>query len=97
MPTSDEGFVSQLMASRDWTRVEDLGEVIAPTLVIHGHDDQLVPAANARQLVAAIPGARLQILAECGHQVFTDQERLAAEAVLSFTSDVDQAAMSPTP
>lgn len=91
MPTSDAGFFSQLVATRDWTRVDDLAEVRVPTLVLHGQDDQLVPVANGHQLAAAIPDARLQVLPECGHQVFTDQEELAAHAVLAFTSEAEQA------
>nr|MDP9102241.1 lysophospholipase [Actinomycetota bacterium] len=92
LPTSDEGFVSQLMAARAWTRLDDLEEVTAPTLVLHGHDDLLVPPSNARQLAGAISGARLELLPHCSHQVFTDQEARAAELVLAFTGDVDQSA-----
>jgi pimeloyl-ACP methyl ester carboxylesterase len=92
LPTTDAGFLSQLMATREWSRVFDLDAVTAPTLVLHGRDDQLVPAANAHQLAAAIPGARLELLGDCGHQVFTDQEQRAAEAVLAFTSEVEQTA-----
>jgi 3-oxoadipate enol-lactonase len=96
MPTSDEGCAAQLMACRDWTRAAALCQVSAPTLVLHGRDDQLVPVANGRQLEAAIPGARLEVLAECSHQVFTDQEQRAAEAVLSFIHEVEHAVAPQT-
>jgi 3-oxoadipate enol-lactonase len=93
LPTTDAGFLSQLVASRDWTRADDLGELAVPTLVLHGRDDLLVPPSNAHQLAAAVPSSRLEILDECSHQVFTDQERLAAEVVLAFTDDVEHAAL----
>ena len=45
-----------------------LGEIRAPTLVIHGTDDPLFPYAHAEALAAEIPGARLLPLAGVGHE-----------------------------
>jgi pimeloyl-ACP methyl ester carboxylesterase len=46
-----------------------LGEVRAPTLVLHGTEDPLVPIAHGEALAAEIPGARLVRLEGMGHQV----------------------------
>ena len=43
------------------------------TLVVCGLDDQLTPPDCARELAAAIPGAQLQLLAECGHMLTWEQ------------------------
>ena len=43
------------------------------TLVVCGLDDQLTPPDCARELAAAIPGAHLQLLAECGHMLTWEQ------------------------
>ena len=40
-----------------------LGRIAAPTLVIGGTDDALIPHASSQRLAAAIPGARLASLA----------------------------------
>src|SRR5439155_375835 len=40
-------------------RLERLGAVGVPTLVIHGDADLLVPVENGRRVAAAVPGARL--------------------------------------
>ena len=43
--------------------------ITAPTLVLHGTLDPLVPAARAEALTAEIPGARLVLLDGVGHEV----------------------------
>jgi pimeloyl-ACP methyl ester carboxylesterase len=44
-----------------------LGDIKAPTLVVHGEDDGVVPLATGRMLAAAIPGARLAVIERAGH------------------------------
>jgi len=46
-----------------------LGEITAPTLVLHGTQDRLFPAGHARALAGEIPGARLVWLEGVGHEV----------------------------
>jgi pimeloyl-ACP methyl ester carboxylesterase len=46
-----------------------LKRVRCPTLVLWGHDDQLIPLAHGRFYAENIPGARLEILNECGHML----------------------------
>src|ERR671916_1846745 len=48
---------------------ERLGEVKAPTLVIHGTDDPMFPYGNAVVLAKEIPGAHLLALERVGHEV----------------------------
>lgn len=50
-----------------------LPALACPTLVLGGLDDLLTPPDNARELAAAIPGAQLQLLAECGHMLTWEQ------------------------
>jgi len=46
-----------------------LGEIEAPTLVLHGTEDPLFPYGHAEALAAEIPGARLLPLEGMGHQL----------------------------
>lgn len=46
-----------------------LGEIAAPTLVIHGELDPVFPLGHARALQAEIPGAELLVLARTGHEL----------------------------
>ncbi|MBL8348733.1 MAG: alpha/beta fold hydrolase [Burkholderiaceae bacterium] len=43
------------------------------TLVVGGLDDQLTPPGCAREIAAAIPGAQLALLADCGHMLTWEQ------------------------
>jgi len=46
-------------------------------LVVHGLDDDIVPAADARRLAAACPGAELRLLAGAGHRLRADPRAIA--------------------
>lgn len=46
-----------------------LGEITAPTLVVHGTDDRLFPAAHGQALAREIPDAELLLLDRVGHEV----------------------------
>ncbi len=50
-----------------------LGAINCPTLVVGGADDMLTPPDCSREIAAAIPGAQLQLLAECGHMLTWEQ------------------------
>jgi pimeloyl-ACP methyl ester carboxylesterase len=47
---------------------QHLGRITAPTLILHGTQDPLFPAAEAETLAAEIPGARLVWLEGVGHE-----------------------------
>jgi pimeloyl-ACP methyl ester carboxylesterase len=47
--------------------MDRLVEIQAPTLIIHGQQDQAVPLKYARQAQARIAGSRLEVLDNCGH------------------------------
>jgi pimeloyl-ACP methyl ester carboxylesterase/SAM-dependent methyltransferase len=50
-----------------WT--DRLGEITAPTTVIHGDEDPLFPLEHGKALAAAIPGAELITLPQVGHEL----------------------------
>ncbi|MBI5481556.1 MAG: alpha/beta fold hydrolase [Deltaproteobacteria bacterium] len=50
-----------------WDASARLGQVRAPTLVVHGERDRAVPRDFAERLARAIPGARLVVLKGVGH------------------------------
>lgn len=51
------------------SRVPLLKRIEAPTLIIHGQEDPLVPVAGAYDLARHIPGARLEIIRGMGHDL----------------------------
>jgi pimeloyl-ACP methyl ester carboxylesterase len=60
-----------------------LGEIAAPTLVLHGTEDPLFPFPHGEALARKIPGARLVALEGVGHEYPPPQawELVAAEIV----------------
>ncbi len=50
---------------------EDLDDISAPTLVLHGSDDLVIPAAAGADIAARIPGAELRVVEGWGHEVFS--------------------------
>ncbi len=82
----------QALAADDFVR-QSLGRVRAPTLVVFGEQDRLIPnpllhGGSTRAVMAggaaAIPGARLEGLAGCGHSVQLDCPAEYGAAVRRF-------------
>lgn len=48
-------------------RVAKLGSIEAPTLVLHGAVDPLVPLGQAEDVAKSIPGARMEVIDGMGH------------------------------
>jgi pimeloyl-ACP methyl ester carboxylesterase len=45
----------------------DLSKIRCPTLVLCGREDQLTPVSDSEFIAAAVPGAKLVVVEECGH------------------------------
>ncbi len=64
-----------------------LGEITAPTLVLHGTEDPLFPYGHGVALAKEIPGARLIALEQVGHELFpTHTWDLVVPAILEHTA-----------
>jgi pimeloyl-ACP methyl ester carboxylesterase len=61
-----------------------LGAIRAPTLVLWGEDDTLVPVTLAATFRRAIPDARLVVLPAAGHLPMLDRPAAFSGAVLAF-------------
>src|SRR5262249_21841337 len=81
-----EGYQAQLQAILSWESFSRLEHVAAPTLVIHGKNDRLVPPGNGEIIASRIPGAQLVLLENAGHIFSTDQPHAAHRAIQEFLS-----------
>ena len=74
-----------------WLRDVDLRDlapqVKAPTLLIHGSADPLMPPAAAEALAALIPNAQLSIIADCAHAPFISQPDVFSARLRSFIDE----------
>jgi 3-oxoadipate enol-lactonase len=86
-PTPPECWRAQYDACLDWTsRVSPVEEIEAPTLVVHGEADRIVPYANGVEL-ARRTGARLETFAGAGHLLFLEEAPRFNRMVASFLTD----------
>src|SRR5580700_7406336 len=85
-PTTPAGYLAQLQAILGWESFYRLPQITAPTLVIHGKLDRLVPPGNGEMIAARIPGAKLVLLERAGHLFSTDQTQAAHQPILEFLS-----------
>ncbi|MFF8843156.1 alpha/beta fold hydrolase [Streptomyces sp. NPDC015127] len=66
-----------------------LPRITAPTLVVHGSDDLLNPAANAELLADRIPGAQLRLIPLARHAYFEEFRETAGPLVREFLREHD--------
>ncbi|HYL09261.1 MAG TPA: alpha/beta fold hydrolase [Candidatus Acidoferrales bacterium] len=79
-----EAYQAQLQGILAWEAYSRLPQITAPTLVIHGENDRLVPPGNGRLIAERIPGAKLVMIPNASHIFSTDQPEAAHQAVLEF-------------
>lgn len=61
-----------------------LAEVTVPTLVIVGENDTLIPPDEAREIATGIKGAKLEILANCGHMTMVERPESVTKLLADF-------------
>lgn len=93
-PEAERSFVAWLRGElRPFglgTSFEDrLAEVSAPTLMLHGRGDRVVPACKAVRASRSIPGARLRLLPRCGHWVPREAPEAFVAELLGFVGGGD--------
>jgi pimeloyl-ACP methyl ester carboxylesterase len=73
-----------------FTGMEDrrakLNSIQAPTVVVHGAEDPLVPVDAGRDVAANIPGAELRIIPGMGHEVPDALVKTIADAIVAAAS-----------
>ena len=79
-----QGYAGQLQGILSWEAHSRIAQITAPTLVIHGETDRLIPPANARLIIECIPGAKLVLIPHAGHIFETDQPSAAHLAIVEF-------------
>lgn len=80
------GYTNQLMGILAWQSWDRLASITAPTLVIHGSSDRLVPPGNGELIAGKIPAAKWIVIPNASHIYPTDQPERSNAEVLSFLS-----------
>ena len=87
-PTPWETFGRQFMAAQLFDTYERLSQIDAPTLIIHGDRDVLVPVGNAEVLGKRIEGSQIRIVPGVGHMFFWEKPEESAGAIVEFLASV---------
>ena len=83
-----ETLAKQMSAVQGFDAHERVSQIKAPTLVVHGDADVLVPPENGRILHERIAGCEMRIIAGAGHMFFWEKPEESAGAITEFLSRV---------
>ncbi|MBE0511548.1 alpha/beta hydrolase [Candidatus Bathyarchaeota archaeon] len=75
-PLSEEAFMHQVNALMNFNTYDRLGQIKAPTLILHGKRDVLVPPENGSILAEAIPNAKLVYFENSAHILAEEMEKV---------------------
>ncbi|KKK67633.1 hypothetical protein LCGC14_2952130 [marine sediment metagenome] len=87
-PTPWETISRHFMAIQSFDTYERLRQIQAPTLIVHGDRDQLIPVENAEVLGKRIEGSQVRIVPGVGHMFFWEKPEESAGAIVEFLSSV---------
>jgi pimeloyl-ACP methyl ester carboxylesterase len=73
------------------------GTITAPTLIIWGERDELLPLGDGYLLVEAIPGSRLIVYEDTGHRVLWEQPERVAIDLADFVAGLSTSGQNSTP
>jgi poly(3-hydroxyoctanoate) depolymerase len=85
-PPSLTGYTQQLIAGATWSSLHWVSTLRAPTLVLAGGQDQIVPPANGALLSHLLFESRLHLLPDEGHLMLFDPNSQAHDLLADFLS-----------
>jgi pimeloyl-ACP methyl ester carboxylesterase len=67
---------------------DQLGKIVAPTLILAGAEDLITAPADAEFIQGAVKGARLEVIADAAHNLTTERPIEVNTAVEKFLADL---------
>jgi len=83
-PAPPQTSIRHLMAVQRFNTYGRLGLITAPTLVVTGDNDLIVPLANSRLLASRIGGASLEVVPDTGHGFFWEASQEVVALLHTF-------------
>jgi pimeloyl-ACP methyl ester carboxylesterase len=92
-------LAKRLADARSSPRIAQLPEIAAPTLILWGGQDRLIPPAYGEQFHRDIAGSRLVVFPGLGHVPHEEDPQITVAAVRRFLDELDAvgSAASPEP
>lgn len=87
--TSVDGIIGDLIGMKNRPdSTHTLSNILVPTLIIHGNDDQIIPVTEVESMQTAIPKSNLDIIPDAGHLVNLEQPNLFNRSVNRFFQEL---------
>jgi pimeloyl-ACP methyl ester carboxylesterase len=81
---------AQYLAKPDRSFENMLESITAPTLIVWGEEDQIIPPVDAQKFSILIKYADVIYIKYCGHAVLNEKGEALADAMVSFLGEEDQ-------
>ncbi|MFB0562334.1 MAG: alpha/beta fold hydrolase [Candidatus Lokiarchaeia archaeon] len=83
-PIPIDAYMRQLQGAAQFNSYDGLHQINAPTIVLTGKKDVLLPWENSKILAKKIPGAKLVTFEESGHGMVSQNAEEFTKAVIEF-------------
>lgn len=83
-PQPVSAYQRQLAAAVAHDTETRLGDLRAPTIILHGGQDRVVPVGNARLVADKIPNSRVHIFPDAGHLFLWERSEQANQLITDF-------------
>jgi len=88
-PLGAEGARAQREAMADFDLTSELPNIEAPTLILHGSEDAIIPLAAGRALAEGISTSHLEVFEGAGHLLLAETPRRLYERVAEFCGEAN--------
>ncbi len=69
----------------------DLSRVRVPTLILCGRQDPVTPVADHEAMARCVPGARIEVIENCGHLSTIEQPEAVSRVLVDWLHETDDA------
>lgn len=83
-PPIPKGFEGQAAYVESFNTYDSLIDIKIPTLILHGTEDLILPAENAKILAERIPFSELVLFENTGHGMLIQEKELFTQKVINF-------------
>lgn len=83
LPVPIPVIMGQMQAIGGHDTLTRLSDVTAPTLVIHGTEDAMIPVQNGHLIADHVPGAKLEIFDGVGHLFWIEEPQRSAQLIIA--------------
>lgn len=90
-PSSETlGLINKGLQTEPIDYRKKLKGIKAPTLIIHGQDDKIIPVGNAEFIHKQVPNSQLAIFPLCGHALLLERPQFFVDLLLYFIENTEK-------